>query len=100
MLAVSVITPSRSRRTASYWSRVITLLLLGCPIGRSPVSNALTKRATARTARLVWQRPERILPLIRAWRGHLIRSARSSWGKARSRSAQQYIAVIAEDTQG
>src|SRR6516162_3438628 len=37
MLAVSVITPSRSRRTASYLSRVITRLLFGC-IDRSPIT--------------------------------------------------------------
>src|SRR6516164_8011683 len=35
-LAVSVITPSRSSRTASYWSRVIADLLSGCRIDRTP----------------------------------------------------------------
>src|SRR5215469_13839630 len=35
MLAVSVITPSRSSRTASYRSRVIAYPLLGCRVGRA-----------------------------------------------------------------
>src|SRR5262249_60050332 len=80
MLAVSVITPSRSRRTASYLSRLITRLLLGCRIERSPVT-----------------------------KGHpfpLIRSSRSPAHRALADERPipdphcRYRAVVAEDTQG
>src|SRR5262249_50557261 len=49
-LAVFVITPSRSKGTASYSSRFITLLL-GCPIDRSPALDRLARTASASPAR-------------------------------------------------
>src|SRR5262249_821225 len=78
MLAVSVITPSRSRRTASYLSRVITRLLLGCRIERSPVGHPFS----------------------------LIRSSRSPAHRALADERpvpdphSRYLAVVAGDTQG
>src|SRR6516165_3394074 len=62
MLAVSVITPSRSSKTASYRSRVVGYLLSDCSIDRSPVTprcerTSPTERATALTAGGTQQRP-------------------------------------------
>src|SRR5262249_35356754 len=81
MLAVSVITPSRSRRTASYLSRVITRLLLGCRIERSPV----TKRHP--------------FPLIRSSRSPAHRALADD-ERPIPDPHSRYRAVVAEDTQG
>src|SRR5262245_29973640 len=54
MLAVSVITPSRSSRTASYWSLVIARVLLDCRIDRSPVAKDVPGQCIALSPASVW----------------------------------------------
>src|SRR5262245_3150509 len=79
-LAVSVITPSRSRRTASYLSRMITRLLLGCRIERSPVTKGHP------------------FPLIQSSRRPAHRALADERPVPDPHS--RYRAIVAEDTQG